>query len=90
MTLLLHSTILTYIDSALKIGGTEILRENWDEVGAIDDDEDEDAFAEGVIPRKRPNLALPDWTRVPLPPGAPPAPRPPRVDPASAQAEVGA
>lgn len=77
--------------SALKIGGVEILREKWDELGANDDEEDEEAYMEGLSPpRKRPNLALPDWSRVPLPPGAPHAPRQTRVDPVGAQAEVGA
>ncbi|KAI5122924.1 hypothetical protein M0805_007602 [Coniferiporia weirii] len=78
---------------AMKIGGVEISREKWDEAEANDEDEEEEeeeSMVEGVVPSKRPGFHLPDWTRAPLPPGAPPAPRPPRMEVASTQAEVGA
>lgn len=70
---------------ALKIGGAEISREKWDEAEVDSDDMDEDMEIPiggdgSVIPAKRPGFHLPDWTRVPLPPGAPQAPRPPRLE----------
>ncbi|OSC96885.1 actin-like ATPase domain-containing protein [Trametes coccinea BRFM310] len=76
---------------ALKTGGFEVQREKWDEAeagavvtGVQPDDEDVLMGAEDSPPRPRPGAAsatprsiLPDWTRTPLPAGAPPAPRPP-------------
>ncbi|CAA7267044.1 unnamed protein product [Cyclocybe aegerita] len=59
---------------ALKTGGAEVARERWDEVeqsqNMADDSMDvsDDPLREG--PRKS---ILPDWTRMPLPMGAPPA-----------------
>jgi actin-related protein 10 len=61
--------------SALKTGGEEIAREKWDEADPDqlldDEDEDEAAIIERVQGKER-NI-LPDWTRSPLPVGAPPA-----------------
>ncbi|THH04523.1 hypothetical protein EW145_g5460 [Phellinidium pouzarii] len=74
---------------SMKLSGIEISRENWDEAEANDED-DEGPEAEGAVPAKRPGFHLPDWTRMPLPPGAPPAPRLPRIEVTSAQTEVGA
>ncbi|KAH8117931.1 actin-like ATPase domain-containing protein [Phellopilus nigrolimitatus] len=78
---------------AMKISGIEIAREKWDEAEAADDEDDEDGddpLVVGEVPSKRPGFHLPDWTRAPLPTGAPPAPRPPRLDVVSTQTEVGA
>jgi len=53
---------------ALKIGGEEVPREKWD---AADEDEDDDA---PKTPERTPRSGgpvLPDWTRSPLPVGAP-------------------
>ena len=59
--------------SALKTGGTEIAREKWDEAEVKPDEEDPmDLVVE--IP-KSPHSILPDWTRSPLPTGAPMATR---------------
>lgn len=78
----------------MKISGVEISRESWDEAEAEDEEElDEElelAALQSSIPAKRPGFHLPDWTRAPLPPGAPLAPRPPRLDVSSPRAEVGA
>lgn len=68
---------------SLKISGMEVSREKWDEAAAEDgeeviDEETQEVFT--TIPAKRTGYHLPDWTRVPLPPGAPPAPRPPRPE----------
>ncbi|KZT01408.1 actin-domain-containing protein [Laetiporus sulphureus 93-53] len=57
---------------ALKTGGPEILREKWDEAGVQDDG---DGLGGVLDPGRSPTLLLPDWTRIPLPVGAPPAPR---------------
>lgn len=75
--------------SALKTGGSEVVRESWDE---LDDDADADQsmdFPRGTdtmdiseltgptstsSPLRKGNL-LPDWTRSPLRPGAPDVPR---------------
>ncbi|KAH9847690.1 actin-domain-containing protein [Lenzites betulinus] len=78
---------------ALKTGGVEVQRERWDEAEAqpeldidVGDDADGDVLMGGDSP---PRLALvsrsilPDWTRTPLPVGAPPAPRPPAAPAAS-------
>ncbi|KIY51794.1 actin-like ATPase domain-containing protein [Fistulina hepatica ATCC 64428] len=62
---------------ALKIGGAEIMRERWDEASqweeqAAAEEEDDDGVMTTDVPR---SLLLPDWTRPPLPVGAPHAPR---------------
>lgn len=71
----------------MKIGGAEISREKWDEAEAGEEDDDDENLdiqmggtGGSLIPAKRPGFHLPDWTRAPLPPGAPPAPRPPRLE----------
>ncbi|OCB90085.1 actin-like ATPase domain-containing protein [Sanghuangporus baumii] len=67
---------------AMKISGAEIPREKWDEAEAEEEDMEEEDLAAlaSSIPTKRPGFHLPDWTRAVLPPGAPPAPRPPRIE----------
>ncbi|KAF8623632.1 hypothetical protein AX17_007332 [Amanita inopinata Kibby_2008] len=58
---------------ALKTGGAEVARENWDEVD-LQEQVDEDGMemdVDTVVPKKK-NI-LPDWTRSPLPMGAAPA-----------------
>ncbi|KAI9000451.1 actin-domain-containing protein [Trametes punicea] len=71
---------------ALKTGGVEVQRERWDEAdagaGAAAQSDDGDVLMDDSPPRPRavapstPRSILPDWTRTPLPVGAPPAPRP--------------
>ncbi|TFK63128.1 fungal-specific actin related protein [Pluteus cervinus] len=53
----------------LKTGGTEISREKWDEANPQTNDGENEDSDEGkpVTPRS----ILPDWTRIPLPSGAP-------------------
>ncbi|EIW57670.1 actin-domain-containing protein [Trametes versicolor FP-101664 SS1] len=67
---------------ALKTGGVEVQREKWDEA-ETQPEVDEDVLMEDEPPRlvvSSGNI-LPDWTRTPLPVGAPPAPRPPSAAP---------
>ena len=67
---------------SLKVGGMEVSRETWDESAAeeeVVDEETQEVFT--TIPAKRTAFHLPDWTRAPLPLGAPPAPRPPKPQP---------
>ncbi|OCH88582.1 actin-like ATPase domain-containing protein [Obba rivulosa] len=77
---------------ALKTGGVEVAREKWDEADAEFDEDDPMALA----PDRQfssPKSILPDWTRTPLPAGAPPAPRAapnPVVHSPSTRAAVGA
>ncbi|RPD74923.1 actin-domain-containing protein [Lentinus tigrinus ALCF2SS1-7] len=68
---------------ALKTGGVEVQREKWDEAEAQPDEDvpmdsspPRPGGAAGVRASPAKNI-LPDWTRTPLPVGAPPAPRPP-------------
>jgi actin-related protein 10 len=65
---------------ALKTGGTEVAREKWDEADAQMDGDDG-----GDVSPQTPHSArsiLPDWTRSPLPVGAPPAKAPiPAIQP---------
>lgn len=75
---------------ALKIGGAEVAREKWDEA-----DVDMDAEDPMLVSPDRPATRniLPDWTRTPLPLGAPPAVRPLlpiATEPPPAQIAVGA
>ncbi|KAJ3554718.1 hypothetical protein NM688_g2965 [Phlebia brevispora] len=56
---------------ALKTGGAEVARERWDEADSQVDPDEETVFA-SPAPRPTQNI-LPDWTRSPLPIGAPPA-----------------
>ncbi|KAI0707248.1 actin-domain-containing protein [Earliella scabrosa] len=69
---------------ALKTGGVEVQREKWDEAEAQPEpDEDVPMGDPASSPPRTPARSspaksiLPDWTRTPLPAGAPPAPRPP-------------
>lgn len=77
---------------ALKTGGVEVAREKWDEADArMDEDEDEDMDEEiPVAPRSTARSILPDWTRTPLPMGAPPAKAPPIPAPEPAMDVVAA
>ncbi|KIJ62831.1 hypothetical protein HYDPIDRAFT_135248 [Hydnomerulius pinastri MD-312] len=72
---------------SLKTGGVEVPREKWDEAFAPQNDDD-DMITSTVPSEHTPRSILPDWTRTPLPVGAPPAvaPRPPP----SPQTAVGA
>ncbi|KAG5636655.1 hypothetical protein H0H81_007274 [Sphagnurus paluster] len=57
---------------SLKTGGAEVAREKWDEANAnLDPDQSMDVSAD-FEERAAKNI-LPDWTRTPLPSGAPPA-----------------
>jgi len=58
---------------ALKTGGVEVPREKWDEADAQLDPDDAMDVAEDVT--RSPKNVLPDWTRAPLPMGAPHAAR---------------
>ena len=57
-------------DEAVKTGGVEVAREKWDEAG--DNPGPDDSIAEGDV-ASRSSDVIPDWTRTPLPMGAPPA-----------------
>ena len=65
---------------ALKTGGAEVAREKWDEADA-EPDPDGDVPMLPETP-KSPHSILPDWTRSPLPVGAPSA------RPAAAQSSI--
>ncbi|KAF9478855.1 fungal-specific actin related protein [Pholiota conissans] len=56
---------------SLKTGGVEVPREKWDEEANQNADDEEMDVTPDSRPRTR-NI-LPDWTRTPLPVGAPPA-----------------
>lgn len=67
---------------ALKTGGAEVARERWDEADAQVEDDDMDVSP--TTPHSAARSILPDWTRTPLPMGAPPAnakPAPPAQEP---------
>ncbi|TFK93695.1 actin-domain-containing protein [Polyporus arcularius HHB13444] len=79
---------------ALKTGGVEVQREKWDEAEA---QSDEDVPMESSPPRPAGGAGvrsspakniLPDWTRSPLPVGAPPAARPPGAAMSSPSVQV--
>ncbi|KAI0005460.1 actin-domain-containing protein [Russula compacta] len=73
---------------ALKTGGVEIARERWDE--ARDHSGPDDSTGESDVAVRSANV-IPDWTRTPLPMGAPPAnPPPPQMPEAAPLAVVGA
>ncbi|KAF5340901.1 hypothetical protein D9758_012166 [Tetrapyrgos nigripes] len=65
---------------ALKTGGVEVSREKWDEADPHRDDDDMDMDLSPSKPgghghdlqQHTPRNILPDWTRIPLPSGAPP------------------
>lgn len=59
-----------YSCSALKTGGVEVAREKWDEADSQIDPDEEMVFAPQTPSGQS---ILPDWTRSPLPVGAPPA-----------------
>ncbi|KAF7316675.1 Fungal specific actin related protein [Mycena chlorophos] len=67
---------------ALKTGAAEVNREQWDMVDATND-RDDDGGAEPAGGTERQVLILPDWTRVPLSVGAPPANAPRILEAAS-------
>ncbi|KAI9566808.1 actin family [Boletus coccyginus] len=76
---------------ALKTGGVEVPREKWDEALSSQNDDDAMESEPPVSPEQRPRAMLPDWTRTPLPVGAPSAVSPrPAVVPPSPQTAVGA
>ena len=60
---------------SLKTGGVEVARERWDEIddqnNRLNADESMDLSGDNVLQSHR--SILPDWTRTPLPIGAPPA-----------------
>ncbi|KAI1796925.1 actin-domain-containing protein [Ganoderma leucocontextum] len=71
---------------ALKTGGVEVQREKWDEAEAQPDPDEDVQMAVDSSPARSARSSparniLPDWTRTPLPVGAPPAPRPPAAAP---------
>ncbi|KAI0787557.1 actin-domain-containing protein [Fomes fomentarius] len=64
---------------ALKTGGAEVQREKWDEAEAQPDPDQDvpmDASPARSVRSSPAKNILPDWTRTPLPAGAPHAPRP--------------
>lgn len=66
----------------------EVAREKWDEAGGHPDLDD--SMAEGDVAVRSANV-IPDWTRTPLPMGAPPAnPPQPQMPEAAPLAAVGA
>ncbi|EKM58531.1 uncharacterized protein PHACADRAFT_117568 [Phanerochaete carnosa HHB-10118-sp] len=58
---------------ALKTGGAEVVREKWDEADAAHVEDDDAMDVSPTAPRSAARNILPDWTRSPLPAGAPPA-----------------
>lgn len=64
---------INYPFRALKIGGVEVPRERWDEAEAEPEADDPSAMQVDPTTPPRPSNILPDWTRSPLPYGAPPA-----------------
>ena len=80
---------MTRMNSALKTGGVEIAREKWDEAGDHPgpDDSAEEIDTTGTFPMNA--ILIPDWTRTPLPMGAPPAnPPPPQMPEATPLAAI--
>jgi actin-related protein 10 len=61
------------ISRSLKIGAVELSREKWDEATADGEGDEEDGMTVSMADRDRVSGVLPDWTKAPLPPGAPPA-----------------
>ena len=81
-----HLPSLSPLPSALKTGGVEVQREKWDEAEAQPDPDEDVQMGVGSSPARSARSSparniLPDWTRTPLPVGAPPAPRPPAAVP---------
>ncbi|KAN0135543.1 Actin domain containing protein [Lactarius tabidus] len=73
---------------ALKTGGVEVPREKWDEAGDLPGPGD--VMEEGDVAGRSPTNVIPDWTRTPLPVGAPPANPPPQMHETTPLAVVGA
>ncbi len=70
----LYSSVWSWY-STLKTGGMEISREKWDEA---EEEPDEEQTMDLVVESPRSSQSiLPDWTRSPLPVGAPLASRAP-------------
>ncbi|KAG6828624.1 hypothetical protein H0H92_007269 [Tricholoma furcatifolium] len=63
---------LAWVGGALKTGGAEVSRESWDEANTIHDPDESMDVSADFEDRIAKNI-LPDWTRTPLPNGAPPA-----------------
>ncbi|KAH7884756.1 actin family [Phlebopus sp. FC_14] len=77
---------------SLKTGGVELAREKWDEASSAQKEDDDDDMATSTVTHGHATRSvIPDWTRTPLPLGAPPAvtPKPPLASP-SPQTAVGA
>lgn len=73
----------------MKISGIDVSREKWDEAGAPPEGEEEEHLLDLTVEDRIVLNVLPDWTRKPLPMGAPSA----RINaamPASPQTAVGA
>jgi actin-related protein 10 len=75
---------------SLKTGGTEVAREKWDEADPSKRERDDDMDVSADFSDRSPMSVLPDWTRMPLPVGAPSAVSRPTVDPPSPMTAVGA
>ncbi|KAJ7707537.1 fungal-specific actin related protein [Mycena rosella] len=78
---------------SLKTGGVEVNREQWDLAEAAN--RDGDGSVDASIEAERAQIVLPDWTRSPLPSGAPSALSNPQILPSpvrmsSPQVQVGA
>jgi actin-related protein 10 len=67
-----HNQIDTAISRSLKTGGVEVAREKWDEANTNHDPDTNMDVSADFEDRTARNI-LPDWTRTPLPSGAPPA-----------------
>ncbi|KAI0067847.1 actin-domain-containing protein [Artomyces pyxidatus] len=74
---------------SLKTGGVEVPREKWDEADAQQDPDENTPIAIDVSSRRAIPNVIPDWTRTPLPVGAPPA-NPPHLPETAPRAAVGA
>ena len=71
-----YSYSLPALERSLKTGGVEIPREKWEEADVREEVETEDGAVTTVPPSPTSqvyNRVLPDWTRGPLPAGAPAA-----------------
>ena len=66
----------------------EVPREKWDEAGDLPSPGD--VMEEGDVAGRSPTDVIPDWTRTPLPVGAPPANPPPQMHETTPLAVVGA
>jgi actin-related protein 10 len=64
---------LTLLSRSLKTGGVEVSREKWDEADPSNRDGDESMDVSADFSDRGRRSILPDWTRMPLAAGAPPA-----------------